>query len=284
MISASSRPGPGHGRPRWPGRRPRPGRTPRSRSRRPTACCRRPRAGSRPGPAPTAAAAGCAPSRRRRRRAPHVPPGTSSPRPTPALHPGARRVPAWCGLGCWISSSDPAPAPRVRRRCGAHRACCGPSGGNPGPSIAPLSSLVAPGAPGTAVPTQSVVQGFIEITNSSSSSHVWKLGIEAPSRCSAAEWPCWPDCGWSASVLLSTRGHLDGCAPTSSAVHPLSPASPWVPRSPRAGAQVDGPVDAGSRGSSRRRALDQRRSATDTVWASVKQRAAGWAGQIGDLP
>ena len=72
--------------------------TPRSRSRRPTAGCPRPPAGSRRARAPTAAAAGCAPSTRRPRRAPHVPPGTSSRQPTPAaaLLVGA----GWSGAVC----------------------------------------------------------------------------------------------------------------------------------------------------------------------------------------
>ena len=88
----------------------------------------------------------------------------------------------------------------------------------------------APGAPSRSVPTQSVVQGFIEITNSSSSSHVWNLGttpLRAAQRANAPVGRL-----WVVSVfLLSTRGHLDGCAPTSGAVHPLSPASPGgVPR------------------------------------------------------
>ena len=207
---------PGRGRPRWRARPPRRGPTPRSRSRRPTADCRRPRAGSRRGPAPTAAAAGCAPSRRRRRRAPHVPPGTSSLDPPDLV------------------SVLEAPAALERSPASVRCSSCllRYLRGKPRPSMSVLQALWARDR---SFPTQSVVQGFIEITNSSSSSHVWKLGT-TPLR--AAQRPNGPVGRlWVVSVfLLSTRGHLDGCAPTSRAVHPLSPASPCS--SPQARAQA----------------------------------------------
>jgi len=70
-----------------------------------------------------------------------------------------------------------------------------------------------------------------EITPSSSSSQVWKLGIEAlragqpPDRPVGRLWAV-------TVVLLSTRGHLDGCSPSPRGVHPLSPVSPGrIPRS-----------------------------------------------------
>ena len=137
------------------------------------------------------------------------------------------------------SASSMRPARRwqvLRRRCGAHRACCGPSGGNPCPPKSLRSGRLQSCCTrerlwSGAFPTQSVVQGFIEITNSSSSSQVWKLGI-GPLR--AAQGPNRPVGRlWVVSVfLLSTRGQDDGCAPRSPPLHPLSPASPGsVPRS-----------------------------------------------------
>ena len=131
----------------------------------------------------------------------------------------------------------------------------------PQPNPRPAHSLVgrcrcgARGAPSRSVPTQSVVQGFIEITSSSSSSHVWKLGI-GPVR--AAQGRSDPVGRlWVVSVcLLSTRGQNDRCAPRPSSLHPLSPVCPCcIPRScaGRAGPgevtrrrdRVTGGIDAG---------------------------------------
>ena len=81
------------------------------------------------------------------------------------------------------------------------------------------------------VPTQSVVQGFFEITNSSSSSRLWNLGI-GPLRAAQARFG---PVGrlWVVSVLLlSTRGQNDRCAPGSPSLHPVSPASPRAVPSP----------------------------------------------------
>src|SRR4051794_15468516 len=81
------------------------------------------------------------------------------------------------------------------------------------------------------VPTQSVVREILEITPSSSSSQVWILGTTGLRAGGGRNGPVGRL--WAVSVsLLSTRGHLDGCAPTSPAVHDLSPSSPRpVPRS-----------------------------------------------------
>ena len=79
--------------------------------------------------------------------------------------------------------------------------------------------------PGQGFPTQNVVQGFLDITPSSSSSQVWKLGnrpLRAGQRPNGAVGPLWG----ASAFLLSTRGHLDDCAPTRPAVHLLSPVSP----------------------------------------------------------
>ena len=95
-------------------------------------------------------------------------------------------------------------------------------GGNAGPSLRlsdPLSTAAR------SFPTQSVVQGILDPNNSSSSSHVWKLGIDGLPAGQVAN----PPVGrlWVVSASpVSTRGHLDGCAPSPSVVHPLSPASP----------------------------------------------------------
>lgn len=152
-----------------------------------------------------------------------------------------------------------------------------PSSGAPrGPSPAPRRCVSCQGSlrgSERSVPTQNVVQGFIGINNSSSSSHVWKLGT---GPLSAAQAPDGPVGGlWVVSVLpVSTRGHLDGCAPVTLPVHPLSPASPCsVPRAcarrpPRAGA------------SDRHGRADRRDGA-----ASVQVRAMrGVAAGIGDRP
>ncbi|TQN40716.1 hypothetical protein FHU33_0065 [Blastococcus colisei] len=84
---------------------------------------------------------------------------------------------------------------------------------------------------GTELPHPECGSRISEITPSSSSSHVWKLGIEAvragqvPTTAVGRLWAVTVD-------LLSTRGHLDGCSPSSVGVHPLSPVSPcWIPRS-----------------------------------------------------
>src|SRR5688572_15123233 len=79
--------------------------------------------------------------------------------------------------------------------------------------------------------TQRVAQGFIDRTHSSSSSHVWKMGIEAVRAAQGPKVPVGQL--WVVSVLpVSTRGHPDGCAPRPPVVHLLSPASPrWIPRS-----------------------------------------------------
>jgi hypothetical protein len=88
-------------------------------------------------------------------------------------------------------------------------------------------------APGTAaqrsVPTQNVVREISEITPSSSSSQVWKLGIEPLRAVQGGNDPVGRL--WAVTVLLlSTRGHLDGCSPSSVGVHSLSPVSPgWIP-------------------------------------------------------
>jgi hypothetical protein len=110
-----------------------------------------------------------------------------------------------------------------------------PSPGTPAGHRSRASSMSASqwvhGRSERSVPTQNVVQGFIGINNSSSSSHVWKLGIGPLSPAQAPDAPVGQL--WVVSVLpVSTRGHLDGCAPVTRPVHPLSPASPRsVPRS-----------------------------------------------------
>src|SRR5687767_6990390 len=82
-------------------------------------------------------------------------------------------------------------------------------GGNAGPILRLWNPL---GTAERSFPTQSVVQGILDPNNSSSSSHVWKLGTEAVR---AAQGPIGPVGGlWVVSASpVSTRGHLDGCAP-----------------------------------------------------------------------
>src|SRR4051794_21344761 len=92
-------------------------------------------------------------------------------------------------------------------------------------------------------PTQTWVREFSGITPSSSSSLVWNLGIEAlfagqqRSRHVGALWA-------AGARPVSTRGHLDGCAPGTTVVHVLSPASPCAVPSPSAG---PGSTDSASR-------------------------------------
>src|SRR5690242_9015940 len=81
------------------------------------------------------------------------------------------------------------------------------------------------------IPTPSGVREILEISPSSSSSLVWNLGIGpvvAGQGRTGAVRPVWG----TGVVLLSTRGHLDGCAPVTVVVHDLSPADTrGVPRS-----------------------------------------------------
>src|SRR5687768_11528358 len=113
-------------------------------------------------------------------------------------------------------------------------------GGNAGPTRSlfdPLSTAEQ------GFPTQSVVQGFLDLNHSSSSSHVWKLGIEG--LCAAQESNGPVGRLWVVSASpVSTRGHLDGCAPPPVVVHLLSPVCPcWIPRSSRRRARLRrGPV------------------------------------------
>src|ERR1700745_4193889 len=83
------------------------------------------------------------------------------------------------------------------------------------------------------IPTLSGVREFSEITPSSSSSLVWKLGIRVL-RAGRSRYghvcPMWA----GGLVLLSTRGQNDGCAPATAVVHDLSPAR--TRRVPRASA------------------------------------------------
>jgi hypothetical protein len=87
------------------------------------------------------------------------------------------------------------------------------------------SRCASPGPSRRTIPTPSGVPEFLEISPSSSSSPVWKLGI-GPLR--AGQRPDRVVCGmWAADgVLLSTRGQLDGRAPSAPAVHDLSPVHP----------------------------------------------------------
>src|SRR3712207_1836652 len=76
--------------------------------------------------------------------------------------------------------------------------------------LQPIDAVLRPSE--RSVPTQSVVREFSEITPSSSSSLVWKLGNEPLRAGQRANGPVGPL--WAVSVfLLSTRGQIDGCAP-----------------------------------------------------------------------
>ena len=121
-----------------------------------------------------------------------------------------------------------------------HRAWCAPPGGNPRPQE-PLGDplLLVLGALVSGVsetvraerPHPECGSRIHRINNSSSSSHVWKLGTKPLSAAQAPGDPVGRL--WVVSVRpVSTRGHLDGCAPVTRPVHSLSPASPCsVPRS-----------------------------------------------------
>ena len=124
---------------------------------------------------------------------------------------------------------------RPRRRCGAHRACWGASGGNPVPcrvlwaaarSWLLMSSL---GAAQRSAPTLNVVREILGRSTSSSSSHVWKLGTGPLSAGQVPTRPVGPL--WVVSVrLLSTRGQLDRRAQRPLFVHLHSPGCPlFVP-------------------------------------------------------
>src|SRR5688500_17470396 len=144
---------------------------------------------------------------RRRRRAPRVPPGTSCLDPPQLCPPPDRSTCLVTGPFGRIYC-----APSVHLVSGLPRAC-GPGavlmvpavalGGNAGPTRSlfdPLSTAKR------GFPTQSAVQGFLDLKHSSSSSHVWKLGIE---RLSPAQRPNGPVGRlWVVSASpVSTRGH-----------------------------------------------------------------------------
>src|SRR3954453_23260294 len=77
----------------------------------------------------------------------------------------------------------------------------------------------------TGIPTQTGVRENLEISPSSSSSLVWKLGrtlLRAGQRPDRHVGPLWA----VSVVLLSTRGHLDGRAHAGPVVHVLSPVHP----------------------------------------------------------
>ena len=136
-----------------------------------------------------------------------------------------RRTPGRRSLGTPVRCSSC--LLRSPRRCGAHRACCRLPEGTPVPrgSSGAADRCRSPG--NRSFPTQSVVQGFIEITTSSSSSHVWKLGI-GPLR--AAQRPNGPvgRCGWSAS---SCCRHVDNSTAVHRGRRPSTPCPLSRPRS-----------------------------------------------------
>ncbi len=138
----------------------------------------------------------------------------------------------------------------------------------PSCSAAALRPPAVRRAPGRSVPSPTGVQGHLDISPSSSSSPVWKLGIEvlragqAPSRHVGPVWV-------TGGCLLSTRGHLDGRAQRPPAVHAPSPVGPRdvpSPCPPRPGDHVRRATElAGrpSRGPGRRPPVRRdRRSAT----------------------
>ena len=216
VISASSRPGPGRGRSRSPARRPRRARTPRSRSRRPTAGCRRPRAGCRRGRGPTAAAAGCAPSTPRCRRAPLVPPGTSSVHPPDlfCVHGAPEGQGGGPGAGAVLIVPARVPRGETLSPVGCPVRLLGPG----------LSSAPWARPSGASPPRMWFKKFWVEVLHlRHHTCGSWGPGPFAQVRCPPG---LLARCGRSASFLLSTRGQLDRRAQ-----RPLvrPPPLPWLP-------------------------------------------------------
>jgi hypothetical protein len=106
--------------------------------------------------------------------------------------------------------------------CAVHRARRGRHGGTRDPIRCPA---VRSRPSSQRFPTPTGVRENSDLSPSSPSSPVWKLGIgplRAGQRPSRHVGPLWGN----DLLLLSTRGHLDGCAHRPPAVHLLSPAPP----------------------------------------------------------
>ena len=120
--------------------------------------------------------------------------------------------------------------------CGPHRARSGWAPGNPGLPFGSLPAAAVPcdTVPGALlepcwqlIPIATGVPEIFEITPSSSSSLLWKLG-NRPLRAGQRPRGLLARCGEVSVFLLSTRGQLDGCAPGCPVVHALSPVHPRV--------------------------------------------------------
>ena len=151
---------------------------------------------------------------------------------------GDRRAPRCCVfVTAPAGATRPACVPVTAVRCSS--CLLSDAGGKP---LSPEASAEASGSrSGGTVPTQNVVREIIEITTSSSSSQVWKLGIGPLSAAQRQNWAVGPLWGGHPCPVVDMWTDRPPCTRSADRPRPVPVLPPVRPQRMR---RSTGPVDA----------------------------------------